>query len=78
MTENEVNEAIERILDLYISEVKAYYNKPKYTDRPRAHTMLIHLFDVMEQTKKKFIEDPSIEIMVPGDEDWSDLLKGSV
>ena len=53
--EAETNKFIERILTLYIDEIKLYYEHPKYTKRPNAHTLVGKLFDVLEQTKKKFI-----------------------
>ena len=55
MTESEANEVIERLLNLYIEEIRLYYDQPRYR-RPNAHTMIEHLFYVLENTKKKFID----------------------
>jgi hypothetical protein len=78
MTETEVNEVIERILDLYIKEVKQYYDQPRYTERPNAHTLLEHLWRVLDETKKNFINwKDTPEINLPPEPDFSDLLKGS-
>jgi hypothetical protein len=55
MTDSEINEVIERLLNLYIEEIKLYYDQPRYR-RPNAHTMIEHLFWVLEHTKKKFID----------------------
>ena len=55
LLEEETNKFIERILTLYINEIERYYDTPTYTERPNAHTLVSHLFYVMEQTKQKFL-----------------------
>ena len=55
MTKAEIDQLIEDILTLYIKEVKEYYNKPRYTERADPHTMLSHLWGVLDKTKERFI-----------------------
>ena len=79
MTEAEVNNIIERILNLYIQEVKEYYNKPRYTEQITPHTMLCQLWRVMEETKQQFLcEDwePTVEVCKFTPEDIEMLKRG--
>lgn len=79
MTEAEANDIIERILDLYIQEVKNYYNQPRYTEQITPHTMLGHLWRVLDDTKQKFLcegYEPAIEVCEFTSEDIEMLLRG--
>jgi hypothetical protein len=78
MTETEVD-VIARIIDLYIKEVKQYYNQPRYTEQITPHTMLGHLWRVLEDTKQKFIHldaGPAIEVCEFTPEDIEMLKRG--
>ena len=79
MTEAEVNNIIEHTLDLYIRLVKDYYNKPKYTEQITPHTMLGHLWRVMEETKQKCLHEdwePAVEVCEFTPEDIEMLKRG--
>ena len=55
MTKEEIDQIIDDILTLYIKEVKQYYNQPRYTESTDPHTMLSHLWWVLDKTKERFI-----------------------
>ncbi len=82
MTKEEINQVLEDVLNLYIKMVKQYYNQPRYTERPQPHTMIDHLWWVLEKTKKDFLalgEKPNEEVpSLFTEEEIDQLYRGGV
>lgn len=51
------------VIDRFVNKVKKYYSAPRYTDcRDSAHTLISHLFWVLDKLAKEDITNEEVDL----------------
>ena len=53
----------QEVIDRFVAKVKTYYSAPRYTDRREpAHTLVSHLFWVLDKLTKEDITNEEVDL----------------